>query len=142
MTPRIAVYDALWTRLLAVAPFVTTGRRLPPWYDVAPPEAMPALFLAVARETTARLGRGARLAWRADFELYVYAATPPPVEPMTVLGPLLDAIEAALAPSPGQDAQTLGGACSSCVLGSVDYYEGTLGDVAIAIAPVAVVVSP
>lgn len=140
---RLPVYDALFAKVTALAPFTTKGRRLPPWYDVAPAEQMPACFLALARETPRALPNGPRLVWSVEFQLHLYVATTGDLEPMVVLAPLVDAVEAALAPALPDTQQTLGGLCQSCKLtGAIEYFEGTLGDIAVAIVPITAEVTP
>jgi hypothetical protein len=71
-------------------------------------------------------------------ELYLYAASGDPhIAPSSLLNPLLDAVETALAPDPGSDTQTLGGLAEHCWIGGrIETDEGALGDQAVAILPV------
>ncbi len=104
----------------------------------------PALFQAQKHESAHR-ARGQPPKWTLALEIYVYAQAPDDVpSPSTVLNPLLDALEAALAPS-GQDVatnvQTLGGLVSHCwISGTVVTDEGVLGGQAVAIIPIEIVV--
>ena len=59
-----------------------------------------------------------------------------------VLNPLLDAVEAALAPDPVGHVQTLGGLVSHCwIAGRIQTDEGVPGGQAVAIVPVEILVS-
>jgi hypothetical protein len=81
--------------------------------------------------------------WRASVDLYLYAQAPDELtSPATVLNPLLDAVEAALAPDPVGHVQTLGGLVSHCwIAGRIQTDEGVLGGQAVAIVPVEILVS-
>ena len=83
---------------------------------------------------------GAPIAWTlyADFYVYVHSSDPY-LAPALLLNPLLDALEAALAPSPATGIQNLGLAAMvqhAYISGKVETDEGVLGDQAIAIVPV------
>src|SRR5689334_4528663 len=98
MIAREPIYAALFARVAAAAPFVTVARRLRHWSDVAPAE-QPALFMRQKTETAAGPERGTPTVWAMAVELYIYVhADDPYVAPATVLNPLVDAVEAALAP--------------------------------------------
>jgi hypothetical protein len=142
---REPIYAALFTRLSAAASFNTASRRLRHWSDVTSAE-QPALFQAQKSEAAQRL-RGQPPKWTIDVDVYVYAQAPDDqTSPAAVLNPLLDAIEAALAPA-GADAvtsgaQTLGGLVSHCwIAGKITTDEGVLGGQAVAIVPIEIVVA-
>ncbi len=142
---REQIYGALFAQAASAAGFVTASRRLRHWSDVGPAE-QPALFQAQKSETAKRT-RGLPPRWTLEVELYVYAQAPDELTPpASVLNPLLDAIEAALAPSGGDSAtntQTLGGLVSHCwIAGKVQTDEGVLGGQAVAIIPIEIVVGP
>lgn len=136
---REPLYAALFALLQQVPGIVTCSRRLRHWSDVGRSE-QPALFLAQVRETATPgdPAHGLPTKWllQADLYLYVYGDSRSP--PGIRLNPLLDAIEAALAPTgPMQRTQTLGGLAERCwIEGDIDTDEGTLGDQAVAIIPV------
>lgn len=136
---REAVYSALFALLEQVPGVVTRSRRLRHWSDVGPTE-QPALFLAQVREsaTPGDPARGLPTKWLLHADVYLYARTDSRSAPGSQLNPLLDAIEAALAPaSPMQRTQTLGGLAEHCwIEGDIDTDEGTLGDQAVAIVPI------
>ncbi|HLJ52130.1 MAG TPA: hypothetical protein VKT24_02020 [Rhizomicrobium sp.] len=131
---REPIYAALFALLSAAAPFVTASRRLRHWSDVGPAE-QPALFVVQKSETAERRA-GLPAKWRASVDVYVYAHAPDDqAAPSTSLNPLLDAIEAALAPVSA--IQTLGGLVAHAwIAGKIETDEGVLGGQAVAIVPV------
>jgi len=140
---REPIYGALFAKLAAAANFVTASRRLRHWADVGPAE-QPALFQAQKSET-AKHARGLPPRWTIEIDLYIYAQAPDELTaPASVLNPLLDAVEAALATG-GADlatgTQTLGGLVSHCwIAGKIQTDEGVLGGQAVAIVPIEIVV--
>ena len=77
--------------------------------------------------------------WRAAVDLYLYAQAPDEITPpATVLNPLLDAVEAALAPDPvGRRAEASAACVSHCwIAGKILTDEGVLGGQAVAIMPI------
>lgn len=135
------VYAALMAQLATAAGFVTKSAVLRHWNDVAEQEC-PALFLAMAGETP-RYATPASVwaeAWTLTPKVFVYVRTPGAVA-QTALATALDALRAALLPPQGEARQTLGGACESArIEGTIETDEGTLGDIAMAIVPLRVVV--
>jgi hypothetical protein len=85
---------------------------------------------------------GAPIVWTLYAEFYVYAhSSDPYLAPGTILNPLLDALEAALAPAPTTGIQHLGlpeMVQHAYIAGKVETDEGILGDQAVAIVPVEV----
>ena len=138
---REPIYAALFALVASAASFVTIGRRLRHWSDVGAAE-QPALFMTQKSEN-AEERRPLPVKWRASVDLYLYAQAPDELtSPATVLNPLLDAVEAALAPDPVGHVQTLGGLVSHCwIAGRIQTDEGVLGGQAVAIIPVEVLVS-
>jgi len=138
---REPVYAALFALVQNAAPFVTASRRLRHWSDVAAAE-QPALF-AIQKSETAEERRPLLVKWRARVDLYLYAQAPDELTPpATVMNPLLDAIEAALAPDPASHVQSLGGLVQHCwIAGRIETDEGVLGGQAVAIVPVEILVS-
>ena len=139
MIAREPIYAALFELVESAAAFVTAERRLRHWSDVAPPE-QPALFMTQKSETAAVKALGAPLVWTLTVELYLYAhSSDPRLSPATVLNPLIDAVEAALAPAPTTGLQNLGLAAMvqhAMIAGKIETEEGVLGDQAIAIIPI------
>lgn len=139
--PRETIQAALFQRLAAIPGFVTSSRRLKHWTDVAPAE-QPALFQVQKGENWTER-RGLPPVRRLSVELFVYVATgaDPTVAPSQVMNPLIDAIEAALTPDPGQLTQSLGGLVEHAwIAGRIETDEGLLGDQAVAIVPVEILV--
>lgn len=139
MIARETIYAALWALAAEAADFVTASRRLRHWTDLSPPE-QPALFMAEKGGLAEVKVPGAPVVWtlHADFYLYVHSSDPY-LAPATVLNPLLDALEAALAPSPLSGVNNLGLAPMvqhAWIAGKVETDEGVLGDQAVAIVPV------
>jgi hypothetical protein len=139
MIAREPIYAALFELVAGAAGFVTAERRLRHWSDVAPAE-QPALFMTQKSETAVTKTLGAPLVWTLIVELYLYAhSSDPHLSPASVLNPLLDAVEAALAPSPATGLQDLGLAAMvqhAAIAGKIETEEGILGDQAIAIIPI------
>jgi hypothetical protein len=83
---------------------------------------------------------GAPTIWTLLVELYLYAhSSDPYLSPATVLNPLVDAVEAALAPAATTGLQDLGLPSMvqhAYIAGKIETEEGVLGDQAIAIIPV------
>lgn len=133
---REPLYAALFARLAAIPGLKTASRRLRHWSDVGASE-QPALFLAQKSET-AQTVTGQPTRWALTADVYLYVNTPAPQSPGQAMNPLLDAIEAALAPdSPARNANTLGGLAQYCrIEGAIETDEGTLGDQAVAIVPI------
>lgn len=141
MINREPIYAALFARLAASAGYVTTSRRLKHWNDVSYTE-QPALFMAQRGEVATTTGRGLTTEWTLNVDVYVYVRTDGGQPPGPLLNQLLDAIEAALAPSQIENVQTLGGLVHWCrIEGAIETDEGTLGDQAVAIIPISMFVS-
>ena len=83
---------------------------------------------------------GAPIVWALYVDFFIYVQSSDPyLAPAVLLNPLLDAIEAALAPSPATGVQNLGLPAMvqhAYIAGKVETDEGVLGDQAIAIVPV------
>ena len=139
MIAREPIYAALFARVAAAAGFVTAGRRLRHWSDVAPAE-QPALFQYQKAETAVVKALGAPTVWILRVELHLCAHSGDPhLAPAAILNPLLDAVEAALAPNAAGGIQDLGLPAfvqHAYIAGKVATDEGALGDQAVAIVPV------
>jgi hypothetical protein len=141
MIIREVVYAALWTLGSTAGTFASANRRLRHWTDVAPIE-QPALFMSEKGGHAVVQALGAPIAWTlyADFFIYVHSSDPY-AAPATILNPLVDALERALAPSPATGVQNLGLPMMvqhAYISGKIETDEGVLGDQAIAIVPVEV----
>ena len=139
MINREPIYAALFGLIETTAGFTVVDRRLRHWSDVAPAE-QPALFMAQKTELASIKTLGAPTVWTLSVDLYVYVhSSDPYLAPATVLNPLLDAVEAALAPSATTGLQDLGLPASvqhAYINGKIETDEGVLGDQAVAIVPV------
>jgi hypothetical protein len=139
MIAREPIYAALFDLAAGAAGFVTAERRLRHWSDVAPAE-QPALFMTQKSEVASVKTLGAPTVWTLLIELYLYAhSSDPYLSPATVLNPLVDAVEAALAPAATTGLQDLGRPSMvqhAMISGKIETEEGVLGDQAIAIIPV------
>jgi hypothetical protein len=137
---REPIFAALFAKLTASAGYATSSRKLKHWSDV-PRDQQPALFLAQGRQSVKTV-RGQPSVWTLSAEVYVYVNTSGFSNPGSALNPLMDAIEAALAGNQGENTQTLGGLVDWCrIEGSIETDEGTLGDQAVAIIPISILVS-
>jgi hypothetical protein len=134
---REPIYLALFALLSAIPGLVTTSRRLLHWSDVFPPQ-QPALFQVQKKELQQpKKGFPAKVTLQCDIYLYVNTGNDLTVTPASTLNPLMDAIEAALAPNPATGVQTLGGTVSHCwIEGEIITDEGVLGPQGVAIVPV------
>lgn len=136
---RETIYAALWSLISGAAQFASASRRLRHWSDVSPAE-QPALFMSEKGGAGTTKALGAPIIWALKADLYVYAhSTDPYTAPASVLNPLIDAIEAALAPVPATGIQNLGLPLMvqhARLAGRVETDEGVLGDQAVAIMPV------
>lgn len=138
---REPIYAALFALIAGAADFVTVSRRLRHWSDVGAAE-QPALFMAQKSES-AEERRPLPPKWRAAVDLYLYAQAPDELTtPASVMNPFLDAVEAALAPDPVANVQTLGGLVAHCwIAGRIQTDEGALGGQAVAIVPLEILVT-
>jgi hypothetical protein len=134
MIAREPIYAALFARVATAAHFVSTARRLRHWSDMTPAE-QPALFMRQKSEVAAVMALGTPTVWTLAVELYIYAhASDPYVAPATVLNPLVDAVEAALAPLAATGVQDLGlpdTVRHAYIAGKVETNEGVLRDQAV-----------
>jgi len=146
---RESIYAAIftfWSNLtVGGSPaFKSATRKLKIWENVEP-EDQPALLQLQRRETVTR-PKGLPARWTLTVDLYLYVHTgannDPSVVPSQLLNPLMDAVEAAMiVDDVGNNAVTLGGLVSHCFIdGAVEIFEGNLGDQAVCIIPLTVVV--
>jgi hypothetical protein len=136
---RETIYAALWSLASGAAQFASANRRLRHWSDVSPAE-QPALFMSEKGAEARVKALGAPVVWALHADFYIYAhSSDPYVAPASILNPLIDALEAALAPSPATGIQNLGLPLMvqhAAIAGNVKIREGVLGDQAVAIVPV------
>lgn len=139
---REAIYSGLLNFLKTTVGFVTVSRSPIPEADIAA-AAMPALEQLPSAEDAIQQGLNLAPKWVIRQPLMVYASVPagPVNDPTqigdTVMNNLLDAIEAALKPSPMTGYQTLGGLVVSCrfvgVIQKDPGFQSGVGAAAIAI---------
>ena len=142
MTPsRETIITALFTLALTAAPFNTSGRRLQLWSKVA---SFPALFVqSTGTHYPPREVRGLppRRTILAELWVYTDVGKDPNADPEQALNDIVDAIEAALAPSLVGGVQTLAGLVSHAwIEGEVEQFPGVLDGIAKAIIPVKILV--
>jgi hypothetical protein len=144
MAPREDIYAALFALLKSLTvggqpAFNTASRRLVHWNDVATAD-QPALFQAQIVETATSTNSIPTL-WEFRVDLYLYAHTDGTDKdtPSSILNPLIDAVVEVLKPQSFE--QTLGGLVTRCRIdGPTQTDEGVLGNQAVCIIPVVIVV--
>jgi hypothetical protein len=138
---REPIYLALFARLQAIPGLATVSRRVKHWDDV-PSASQPALFQS-QKSQTAQKQTGLPTRWTLPVEVYLYVRSPTTDAPAAHLNPLIDAVCGALAPDDitGQRC-TLGGLVHDArIAGQIETDEGTLGDQAVAIVPIEILVT-
>ncbi len=139
MIDRETIYAALWLLASGAWNFATASRRLRHWSDVSAVE-QPALFMSEKGGLAHAKALGTPIVWTLYADFYIYAhSNDPYMAPSTILNPLLDALEEALAPSPATGLQNLGlpqMVQHAYIAGKTETDEGVFGDQAIAIVPV------
>lgn len=131
--PRETICDAVLA-LLATAQldgqpaFVTTSRKFVQWDQVSESQ-QPAQYLVEGSEHASEQNSYGETKWRMRLVLWVYCLHSPETDvPGTLLNNLLDSVEAAIMPPPGQT-QTLGGLVANCYIdGEVLKSVGNLPD--------------
>jgi hypothetical protein len=145
--------ETIYSRVFAFFSALTVGgapafkvatRKLTQW-DGLGGEDQPALMMR-QRTETARYQKGIPVLWTLGIDLYMYVSTGAQndmtIIPSQILNPLLDALESALVhDDPAMATCTLGGVVSHCSIdGPIEIYEGTMGDEAVALVPITVLV--
>jgi hypothetical protein len=112
MQPRETIMQALFNLVSSSASFATASRRLKLWSDVGK-AGTPALF-QYERDDVYSNGKNYLPIMEMNVDLFIYTkpGLDSGVTPISILNPLLDAIDAALAPNPVTHRQTLGGLVS------------------------------
>lgn len=141
---REQIFCALFELLEQVPGFTTAERRLRHWNDVGSSE-QPYLCLAQGQQSVIQgdPAKGVKPKWTLSADIYIYVKTDDE-PPSSLLNPLLDAVEQALQPqNPDINQwQTLGGLVTHCwIEGTIETDEGTLGDQAVAIIPINILVN-
>jgi hypothetical protein len=139
---RETIVSALFALVSASAPFATASRRLRLWSSV-PSSEKPALFLAERGDNYVRGSESVPEAVTLQLEIYIYidAGKDQSIVPASALNPLIDAVDAALAPSPLTGLQTLGDLVSHCwIEGKIMKDAGDLDGDGVAVIPVRILV--
>lgn len=134
---REAIYSALFAKVGSASGFMTIGRKLQHWADVAPAE-QPALFqVQKSEDVKPQTGMPSKVLMHVELYIYNLSTADPYASPAIGLNKLMDAVTAALSPMGGATEQTLGGLVSYCrINGQINTDEGVLGDQAVAIIPI------
>ena len=144
MINREAIYQALFDLVKNLPGFATTSRRARLAQDVAP-EEQPALFMEEGPgETVQYQAQGLPAEHLLFVDLGFYARLPEDksIAPGSILNPLIDALQAALAPDPDEEEQTLGGLVTYCrINGKIEKNEGLLDGQAGVVIPVEIFLS-
>lgn len=136
---REQVYSALFVLLQGLPGLKTSSRRLKNVQDLQP-EEMPAAFQLQEKQSPKYHGSvPTNTTLRANWLLYVQNSDPT-IALTTQLNALVDAACAAMAaPSPVQK-NTIGGLVEyAAISGDIEIFEGVLGDRAIAIVPIEII---
>lgn len=147
---REPIYSAVFAYFAALTVgntplFKSATRRIATW-ETAAPEDQPMLLMR-QRSEVAEHKKGLPTKWTLNVDLGLYVHTggqnDPTIVASQVLNPLLDAIEAALTIDDLQNqACTLNGLVSRCSIeGVVDISLGSLGDEAVAMVPLVILVN-
>lgn len=141
---REAIYAGLFAQLSAIPGFNTKSRLLRHWTDVIP-EKQPALFQAQVKEIAVTPGNGLPTKWELNLQIYVYVKTNGEDPPSQVMNPLVDAItniiNARHVISGKNTLGSLPGVEWARVDGTIESDEGVLGNQAVAIIPVSILVT-
>ena len=139
---REPIYAALFARLSNAYAWNTASRVLKHWDDV-PHIQQPAMFLAQVNETPQTMTRQPTR-WTLNCRIYIYvnSQTAAGKAPSTILNDALDAVTTAMKPDyPVQEVLTLGGLVEwARIEGTIETDEGVLGDQAVALIPVSMLV--
>ena len=122
--------------------FVSCSRRLQLWSDV-PASQRPALFMTEHHETPTYRSENTPAVTTISVDVFVYIdASDRSRVPSTDLNSILDGIDAALAPGPGEQRQTLGGIVSHCRMeGQILKDPGDLDGDGLLIIPVTIMLT-
>jgi hypothetical protein len=136
---REAVFTALFALTASVPGLLLRSRELKALQDVAP-EELPCLFQTQDKQHIKYTGlTPSANNWGAHWIIYA-ASSDPAVPASTVLNNAVDAALAALVPLPGFPKQTLGGLVEYAgVHGDIELFDGLLGNKAIAVIPITIV---
>lgn len=133
---REEIYSSLFNLVTTAPGLVTMDRKLRHWDDVQPTE-MPALFQAQGSQIAIPMTRQPTR-WMLTATLWIYVRTEGVSSPGIVLNPIVDFVANVLDEAfPGQP-QTLGGLVEYArIEGTIETFEGTLGNLEVCRIPVA-----
>ena len=136
---REIVWGALFDALRAIPCINLCTRKLKAWQE-CPKEDQPAIYLTqTGEDRVQKPGIPAKYLLEGNIYIYVSVETG---EAGYVLNPVLDAIDLALEPDETSGVQTLGGIVHHCwVEGQTQIFEGSLGDEAVAVVPIKILVT-
>jgi hypothetical protein len=138
---REPIYKALFKLLSNIDGLVTTSRILAHWDDVSP-NMQPALYMCNDTQQAEQItGFPTKYLLGAKVWIYAHRDTADEV-PSAQINNILDALDEALKPvSSPTYKQTLGGLVEHCwISGAIETDEGTLGNQAVAIVPIQMLV--
>lgn len=138
---RESVHAGLFAILQGAYAWRVCSRRLQNVQDMQP-EQLPAAFQLQGQQKLTYQGDVPTTGeWQAQWLLYAYSADTT-VPPSTQLNAMVDAVLAALKPNPGPlQRNTLGGLVEyAAAEGEIEIFEGVLGDRAIAVIPIRILV--
>ena len=138
---RETIYQALFKKLESMDSITTASRILAHWTDVAP-NFQPALYMTAVSETAEQI-TGFPTKYQLDLKVWIYTHRDTAGEiPSAAVNRILDELDAVLAPPVGPSfKQTLGGLVEHCFInGEIVTDEGTLGNQAVAVVPIRLLV--
>lgn len=138
---REPIYQALFDLIAGIENIATCSRILQHWDDVSP-NNQPALFVAQDSQAAEQV-TGFPTKYILGAKLWIYTHRDSNgIVPSAQINNILDAVDRALAPLPATDnKQTLGGLVHHCWIdGAIETDEGLLGNQAVAIVPIRMLV--
>jgi hypothetical protein len=140
MNSRESIYQALFNQVapaVKAAGAIRVDRHLRHWSDTPPAEQTAVFFIQKREKHVDTKNIPSKHFMYVDLYVYVNSGNDPNSVPSSLLNPILDAIDNALACDPVTGTQTLGGLVSHAWIGEeIQIFEGELGDEEVAIVPV------
>ncbi len=138
---REAIFLALFAKMQTISGIVMSSRRLQNVQDMDP-VSLPAGFQLQGKQSIKYKGSvPAANDWYASWIFYGYSADPS-IAPSTSLNNIIDAACTILQPPVENNRQTLGGLVEyAAVEGDIEIFEGVLGDRAVAILPIRIILA-
>ncbi|MGH8402574.1 MAG: hypothetical protein ACRESO_04095 [Gammaproteobacteria bacterium] len=140
MIAREPIFSALFAKLSALTEFTTTSRRLQSIQDIAI-ENFPAAYQLQGKQVVhKKVNVPPIYEMEASWILCAFESDQT-IAPSTQLNALIDDAVGALEPDATTNANTLGGLVTQCTIeGDIEVFEGVLGDRAVAIIPIRILV--